>query len=143
MESSPRRVSDALLKKPPERWPDGEGLFFKPPATARPTSPTGSRSVARKPKRASGLIPEMTLDEARIRHLELRALVLKGIDPVVKRQAKAAPSAQRRTDVRLRLRRLPRPAGGARRTGQEPETPAAMAQHPGFSARVVPRASRR
>ena len=83
---------DALLKKPAKRWPDGEGLFFKT-ARDRKAYFTFRFTLGRKETETSiGPHPEMTLDEARIRHLELRALVLKGIDPVAKRQAKAAPA---------------------------------------------------
>ena len=83
---------DALLKKPAKRWPDGEGLFFKT-ARDRKAYFTFRFTLGRKETETSiGPHPEMTLDEARIRHLELRALVLKGIDPAAKRQAKAAPA---------------------------------------------------
>jgi integrase len=83
---------DALLKKPPKRWPDGDGLFFKT-ARDRKAYFTFRFTLAGKETETSiGPHPEMSLDAARIRHLELRALVLKGIDPVAKRQAKTAPA---------------------------------------------------
>ena len=133
---------DALLKKPPKRWPDGDGLFFKT-ARDRKAYFTFRFTLGGKETETSiGPHPEMSLDEARIRHLELRALVLKGIDPVAKRQAKAAPApSDAPTFGSVSDAYLDRQE--TRRTGQEPETPAAVAQHPGFSARVVPRASRR
>ena len=77
-----QRALDALLKKPPKRWPDGEGLFFKT-ARDRKAYFTYRFTLGRKEsERSIGPHPEMTLDEARIRHKRWVADVAAGIDPV-------------------------------------------------------------
>ena len=78
----------ALIEKPATATLTAQGLFFKTLAKAGPTGPTGSGAAARSAEEASlGPYPETTLEQARIKHAELRALVLKGIDPVANRRA--------------------------------------------------------
>ena len=76
-----QRSLDALLTKPPKRWPDGEGLFFKTARdrkaywTYRFTLNGGER------ERSIGPYPEISLDEARIRHKRWVADVAAGNRP--------------------------------------------------------------
>jgi integrase len=83
---------DALMTKPPKRHPDGEGLFFKTAGqgkaywTYRFTLNGGER------ERSIGPYPEISLDEARIRHKRWVADVAAGIDPV---GARPQPKAER------------------------------------------------
>ena len=77
-------------RKPPrKRHPDGDGLFFK--TTGQGKAYWTARYTLGKRERETSLgpFPEVTLDEARIKHLELRAAIAKGTDPVAKRSAKA------------------------------------------------------
>ena len=81
---------DALLTKPPKRHPDGGGLFFKVAGRGKAYW-TFRYSLGPKESETSlGPYPEMSLDAARIRHLELRAIVAKKIDPVGKRNGPSA-----------------------------------------------------
>jgi integrase len=73
---------DALLKKPPRRWPDGEGLFFKAARDRKAYFTYRFTLAGKETERSIGPHPEMTLDEARIRHKRWVADVAAGIDPV-------------------------------------------------------------
>ena len=84
---------DALLKKPPKRWPDGEGLFFKTARDRKAYFTYRFTLAGKETERSIGPHPEMTLDEARIRHKRWVADVVAGIDPVGNRpQPKAEGS---------------------------------------------------
>ena len=109
---------------------DGDGLFLRVLDPGKRVYWVYRYRLNGKDRETSvGSYPAMTLAQARIKHAELRALVLKGIDPVgERRKAKAAQAESDAPIVRRCRRRLSRPAGEARRTGQEPETPAAMAR---------------
>ena len=66
-----------------------------------------------------GVFPAMSLADARINHAELRAMVLKGVDPVGdRRKAKARKPESRRRLVRRGRRHLCRAQGQTRRTGK-------------------------
>ena len=83
-----------LIEKP-DRYPDGQGLFFKTLGQGRAYWTYRYRSGGKERETSLGPYPEMTLDEARIKHAELRAMVLKGIDPVAdRRNAKTAAAAK-------------------------------------------------
>ena len=58
---------------------------------ARPTGPFATRSGGKESETSLGPYPEMSLDAARIRHLELRAAVAKKIDPVGEREGRGSP----------------------------------------------------
>jgi integrase len=82
----------ALIEKP-GRYSDGDGLYFKTMGIGRAYW-TYRYAVGGKGRETSlGPFPEVTLDEARIKHAELRAVVLKKIDPRAKGSA-ARPSAK-------------------------------------------------
>src|SRR5580704_12197519 len=74
----------ALLKKPPKRHPDGDGLFFKTAGQGKAYWTARYTLGKRERETSLGPFPEVTLDEARIKHLELRAAIAKGTDPVAK-----------------------------------------------------------
>ena len=83
-----------LIEKP-DRYPDGQGLFFKTLGQGRAYWTYRYRSGGKERETSLGPYPEITLEQARIKHADLRALVLKGIDPVGdKRNAKAAVAAK-------------------------------------------------
>ena len=83
-----------LIEKP-DRYPDGQGLFFKTLGQGRAYWTYRYRSGGKERETSLGPYPETTLEQARIKHAELRALVLKGIDPVGdRRNAKAAAAAK-------------------------------------------------
>jgi integrase len=82
----------ALLKKPPKRHPDGDGLFFKTAGQGKAYWTARYTLGKRERETSLGPFPEVTLDEARIKHLELRAAIAKGTDPVAKRNAKTVHS---------------------------------------------------
>jgi integrase len=70
-----------LLTKPPGRHADGDGLYFKTMGLGRAYW-TYRYTVGGKGRETSlGPFPEVLLDEARVKHAELRAAVLKKIDP--------------------------------------------------------------
>ena len=80
----------ALMKKPPKRHPDGDGLFFRVAGQGKAYF-TARYSVGKRERETSlGPYPETSLEQARIRHLELRASLAKKIDPVAKRNVKTA-----------------------------------------------------
>ena len=82
----------ALMKKPPKRWPDGDGLFFRTAGQGKAYW-TARYTVGRRERETSlGPYPEVGIDEARIKHLDLRAALARKVDPVGKRSAKT-PSA--------------------------------------------------
>jgi ferredoxin len=81
----------ALLKKPPRRYPDGDGLFFKVAGQGKAYWTYRYTVGGKETETSLGPFPEMSLDEAQIKHLELRAAVRKKIDPLRdKHAAKAA-----------------------------------------------------
>jgi integrase len=83
-----------LIEKP-DRYPDGQGLFFKTLGQGRAYWTYRFRSGGKERETSLGPYPETTLEQARIKHAELRAMVLKGIDPVADgRNAKAAVAAK-------------------------------------------------
>src|ERR1700730_17602748 len=78
----------ALLTKSPGRHADGDGLYFKTMGLGRAYW-TYRYTVGGKGRETSlGPFPEVTLEEARIKHAELRAAVVKKIDP----RATASPA---------------------------------------------------
>jgi integrase len=83
----------ALLTKSPSRHADGDGLYFKTLGLGRAYW-TFRYTVGGKGRETSlGPFPEVTLEEARIKHAELRAAVLKKIDPRARGSA-ARPGAK-------------------------------------------------
>jgi integrase len=82
----------ALLKRPPKRHPDGDGLFFKTAGQGKAYWTARYTLGKRERETSLGPYPEVSLDEARIKHLELRAAIAKGTDPVAKRSAKTVRS---------------------------------------------------
>ena len=79
-----------LIEKP-DRYPDGQGLFFKTLGQGRAYWTYRYRSGGKERETSLGPYPEVGIEQARIQHAELRAMVLKGIDPVSdRRTAKAA-----------------------------------------------------
>jgi integrase len=86
---TPRGLA-ALIRKPPKRHADGDGLFFKTAGQGKAYWTFRYSLGGRESETSLGPYPEMSLDEARIRHLELRAAVAKKIDPVAKRGGKIA-----------------------------------------------------
>jgi integrase len=83
----------ALLTRSPGRHADGDGLYFKTLGLGRAYW-TFRYTVGGKGRETSlGPFPEVTLEEARIKHAELRAAVLKKIDPRAKGSA-ARPGAK-------------------------------------------------
>ena len=83
----------ALIKKPPKRHPDGDGLFFKVAGQGKAYWTYRYTLGGKESETSLGPYPEMSLDQARIRHLELRAAVAKKIDPVAKRGGKVGGKA--------------------------------------------------
>jgi hypothetical protein len=134
-----RRVES--LSKRKGRYLDGNGLFM------RVLGPNKSYWVYRY--RVHGVDREMsignpqfmTLVEARAKHLEMRAIVAKGGDPVGERQkGRAFAKVLHRADAPIlwRSRRcLPRLEGQARQVPEQ-ETQVAMGRDLGRTARVVP-----
>jgi integrase len=86
-----------LIEKP-DRYPDGQGLFFKTLGQGRAYWTYRYRSGGNERETSLGPYPETTLEQARIKHAGLRAMVLKGIDPVGDRRA-AKAAAVAKTDV--------------------------------------------
>jgi hypothetical protein len=70
----------ALIEKP-DRYPNGDGLFFKTLGQGRAYWTYRFTISGVGTERSLGPYPEVEIDEARIKHAEKRALVLKGIDP--------------------------------------------------------------
>ena len=89
---NPRGLA-ALTKKPPKRHPDGEGLFFKVAGQGKAYWTYRYTLGGKESERSLGPYPEMSLDQARIRHLELRAAVAKKVDPMAKREGRAGGKA--------------------------------------------------
>jgi integrase len=83
----------ALLKKPPKRHADGDGLFFKVAGQGKAYWTFRYTLGGKESETSLGPYPELSLDAARIRHLELRAAVAKKIDPVAKRGGKIGGKA--------------------------------------------------
>ena len=71
-----------LLKKPPKRWPDGEGQAFKTARDRKAYFTYRFTLGGKESERSIGPHPEMTLEEARIRHKRWVADVATGIGPV-------------------------------------------------------------
>ena len=70
-------------------------MFFKTLGQGRAYWTYRYRANNRERETSLGPYPEITLEQARIKHAELRAMVLKGIDPVGdRRNAKAAIAAK-------------------------------------------------
>ena len=67
--------------RPPKRYPDGQGLYFKTIGLGRAYFTYRFMLKGGERELSVGPFPDTTLDQARIKHAELRALVLKGIDP--------------------------------------------------------------
>ena len=76
---------DALLTKPPNRHPDGGGLFFKVAGRGKAYWTFRYSLGPKESETKLGVIAQTSLYVPRIRHLELRAIVAKKIDPVGKR----------------------------------------------------------
>jgi integrase len=84
----------ALIERP-GRYPDGQGLFFKTLGLGRAYWTYRYRSGGKERETSIGPYPEIGIEQARIKHADLRAMVLKKIDPVGdKRNAKAAVAAK-------------------------------------------------
>jgi integrase len=85
------RSAESLAKRK-GRWLDGDGLFLR---TLEPGQKTywvyRYRLDNRDRETSVGSFPAMTLAQARIKHADLRAQVLKGIDPVGERRKAKAP----------------------------------------------------
>ena len=85
-----------LLKKP-GRHADGQGLFFRTLGENRAYFVYRFRLNRVEHEMSVGPYPELGLGEARRKHAELRAQVLNGINPMAKRNGRAAtatPSAK-------------------------------------------------
>ena len=79
----------------PGRYRDGQGLFFKTLGLGRAYFVYRYRVGGKETETSLGPYPETTLEQARIKHAALRAMVLKKIDPVSqKRAAKAAQAVK-------------------------------------------------
>jgi integrase len=89
---NPRGLA-ALIKKPPKRHPDGEGLFFKVAGAGKAYWTYRFTLAGKETETSLGPYPEMSLDQARIRLLELRAAVAKKVDPMAKREGRAGGKA--------------------------------------------------
>jgi integrase len=76
----------ALVERP-GRYADGDGLYFKTIGQGRAYWTYRFTIGGREHEKSLGPFPETTLDEARIKHAELRAQVLKGVDPVASMRA--------------------------------------------------------
>ena len=88
-------AAPALIKtlRPPG---DGDGLYFRSLGEGKRISSTATASTAASGKRRIGPYPEVSLDDARVRHAALRKQVIADkIDPMAeKERAKAnAPAA--------------------------------------------------
>ena len=77
----------------PGRYPDGQGLFFKTLGQGRAYWTYRYRSRGKERETSLGPYPEVGIEKARIKHAELRAMVLKQIDPVADRRNAKAPDA--------------------------------------------------
>jgi integrase len=79
----------------PGRYPDGQGLFFRTLGKARAYWTYRYRIGGEEHETSIGPYPEVGIEQARIKHAELRAMVLKKIDPVAdRRNAKATDAAK-------------------------------------------------
>ncbi len=86
------------MTKPPSRYPDGDGLFFRTLGKGRAYFIFRYTAHGQGREMSLGPYPEVTLEEARIRRLRLAADVAEGKDPVgLKQKAKAADKAMRAT----------------------------------------------
>jgi len=83
----------ALVKKPPKRYPDGDGLFFKVVGQGKAYFTYRYSLGGEESETSLGPYPEMSLERARVRHLELRAAVAKKISPVAERGGKIGAKA--------------------------------------------------
>jgi integrase len=84
------RSAESLAKRK-GRWLDGGGLFLRVLEPGHKVYWTYRYRLNGKDRETSvGAFPAMSLALARIRHAELRALVVKGVDPIAKRNGKAA-----------------------------------------------------
>jgi integrase len=77
----------------PSRYPDGQGLFFKTLGQGRAYWTYRYRSRGKERETSLGPYPEVGIEQARIKHAELRAMVLKKIDPLADRRNAKAPDA--------------------------------------------------
>ena len=77
----------------PGRYPDGQGLFFRTLGQGRAYWTYRYRSRGKERETSLGPYPEVGIEQARIKHAELRAMVLKQIDPVADRRNAKAPDA--------------------------------------------------
>ena len=88
------------FKKSPKRHPDGDGLFFRVAGQGKAYF-TARYTVGHRERETSlGPYPETSLDEARVKHLDLRASLARKVHPVAERNVKAAPPAGRRPSAR-------------------------------------------
>lgn len=88
------RSAESLAKRK-GRWLDGSGLFLRTLEPGRKVYWTYRYRIGGKDREMSvGVYPVLSLAEARINHAELRALVLKGIDPVGERRKAKAPKPE-------------------------------------------------
>ena len=79
----------------PGRYPDGQGLFFKTLGLGRAYWTYRYRISGKERETSIGPYPEIGIEQARIKHADLRAMVLKKIDPVGhKHNAKATDAAK-------------------------------------------------
>jgi len=86
------RSAESLAKRK-GRWLDGGGLFLRTLEPGEKTYWVYRYRLDNRDREASvGSYPAMTLAQARIRHADLRAQVLKGIDPVGERRKAKAPA---------------------------------------------------
>jgi integrase len=85
---------NALLTKPPRRYPDGEGLHFKTIGKGRAYWTYRFTLHGKETEISLGTFPEMSLDTARITHMRACADVAEGMNPVVEKRAAKAAVAQ-------------------------------------------------
>jgi hypothetical protein len=79
-----------LIKKP-GRHGDGNGLFFRTLGDAKAYWVYRFRINGREREMSLGPYPELSLGDARQKHADLRALVLRKIDPLRNRHAAKSP----------------------------------------------------
>jgi integrase len=79
------RGLNALIERP-GRYPDGEGLHFTTRGQGRAYWTFRYTFDRRERELSIGPYPEIDIEAARIRHLELQTMVLKKIDPLADRQ---------------------------------------------------------
>ena len=85
------RSAESLAKRK-GRWLDGGGLFLRTLEPGAKVYWVYRYRLGNRDREASvGSYPAMTLAQARIKHAELRAQVLNGIDPVGERRKAKAP----------------------------------------------------